>query len=144
MDKEMVTKESDRYEWMRETAQHLRNDELDEIDPVAVADWFDEVSRSDRHEVASRLRSIIEHRLKLDYVIGAELARNRRGWGLTIGEQTGQLEIMFDESRSLRNQLTPELLRTTYSSVRQNVAKVYDVNPPVECPYTYAQLLGAE
>ena len=55
----MVTKENDRYEWMRETAEHLRNDEIDEIDPKATADWFDEVRRSDRHEVVSRLRLII-------------------------------------------------------------------------------------
>ena len=73
----MVTKENDRYEWMRETAQHLRNDELDQIDPEATADWFDEVRRSDRHEVVSRLRLIIEHRLKLDYVTGPEFARKQ-------------------------------------------------------------------
>ena len=126
---------------MRETAEHLRNDEIDEIDPKATADWFDEVRRSDRHEVVSRLRLIIEHRLKLDYVTGPELARNRRGWGLTVGEQKGQLTIMFDESPSLRNLLTPELLQKTYSSVRENVARVYEVDPPVECPYGFEELL---
>ena len=89
----MVNKELDRYEWMRETAQHLRSGELSEIDPIAVADWFDEVSGSDRREVTSRLRRIIEHRLKLDYVTGPDLERNRRDWGVTIDEQTDSLRV---------------------------------------------------
>ena len=107
----MATKETDRYEWMRDTAQHLRHGELAELDPVAMADWFDEVSNSDRREVHSRLRCIIEHRLKLDYVKGADLDRNRRGWDLTVTEQTAQLDSIFDESPSLRRHLTPELLQ---------------------------------
>jgi hypothetical protein len=140
----MVTKEQDRYEWMRETAQHLRADELAALDPVAMADWFDEVSNSDRREVVSRLRCIIEHRLKLDYVTGPDLERNRRGWDVTIGEQTGQLESIFAESPSLRGHLTPELLAKTYASVRSNVATAYEVEPPTECPYRYAHLLWEE
>jgi len=138
----MVNKELDRYEWMRETAQHLRSGELSEIDPVAVADWFDEVSGSDRREVTSRLRRIIEHRLKLDYVTGPDLDHNRRGWDVTIIEQTGQLESIFEESPSLRRQLTQELLEKTYASVRRSVAKAYEVKPPEACPYTYADLLA--
>ena len=137
----MVNKELDRYEWMRETAQHLRSGKLSEIDPVAVADWFDEVSGSDRREVASRLRRIIEHRLKLDYVTGPDLERNRRGWNITINEQTAQMQSIFDESPSLRGQLTQEFLEKTYASVRRGVAEAYDVQPPEVCPYTYAELI---
>ena len=48
---------------------------------------------------------------------------------------------MFDESPSLRNLLTPELLQKTYSSVRENVSGAYEVDPPVECPYGYEELL---
>jgi hypothetical protein len=137
----MVSKDTDRYEWMRETAQHLRNDELADLDPVAMADWFDEVSNSDRREVISRLRCIIEHRLKLDHVTGPEFERNRRGWDVTLSEQTGQLEIIFEESPSLRRHLTPELLTKLYASVRRSVGKAYGINPPAECPYGYPQLL---
>ena len=137
----MVTKDNDRYAWMRETAQHLRHDELAALDPAAMADWFDEVSNSDRREVISRLRSIIEHRLKLDYVTGPELERNRRGWDLTISEQAAQLSIMFDESPSLRGLFSAELLAKTYASVRHNVANAYSFNPPAECPYGYSDLL---
>jgi hypothetical protein len=137
----MVTKENDRYEWMRETAEHLRNKEFDEIDPVATADWFDEVSGSDRREVRSRLAVLIEHRLKLDYVKGLELARNRRGWLKTARLQRRELPGMFEESPSLRNLLTHELLQKTYASVRLDVAEVYEVDPPAECPYGYEELL---
>ena len=135
----MVSKEVDRYAWMRETAQRLRDD--DDPDPIAMADWFDEVSNSDRREVMSRLRCIIEHRLKLDHVTGPELERNRRGWDVTISEQAAQLATIFEESPSLRRQLTAEVLAKTYASVRRSVAKAYGINPPVECPYRYAQLM---
>ena len=137
----MVSKDTDRYEWMRETAQHLRDDELAQLDPVAMADWFDEVSNSDRREVISRLRCIIEHRLKLDHVTGPELERNRRGWDVTLIEQTEQLEGIFEESPSLRRHLTAELLAKAYASVRRSVVKAYGINPPAECPYSYSQLL---
>jgi len=135
----MVSKEVDRYEWMRETAQRLRDD--DDPDPIAMADWFDEVSNSDRREVMSRLRCIIEHRLKLDHVTGPELERNRRGWDVTISEQAAQLATIFEESPSLRRHLTAEVIAKAYASVRRSVAKAYGINPPVECPYGYAQLL---
>jgi hypothetical protein len=137
----MVSKDTDRFGWMRETAQHLRNGELAVLDFEAIADWFDEVSNSDRREVVSRLRCIIEHRLKLDYVTGPDLERNRRGWDVTVSEQAGQLESIFDESASLRRHLTPELLAKTYASVRRSVAKAYGINPPTDCPYGYPQLL---
>ncbi len=137
----MATKETDRYEWMRDTAQQLRDGELGELDFGAMADWFDEVSNSDRREVVSRLRCIIEHRLKLDYVTGAELDRNRRGWDLTVNEQTAQLESIFDESPSLRRHLTPELLAKSYASVSAAVAKAYGASLPSACPYTYPELL---
>jgi hypothetical protein len=138
----MATKDVDRYEWMRDTAQQLRSGEFAALDFEAMADWFDEVSNSDRREVVSRLRCLIEHRLKLDHVTGPELDRNRRGWGVTLNEQTAQLESMFDESPSLRRHLTPELLAKSYASVRRSVANVYGVQPPAECPYTYAELIA--
>jgi len=132
----MATKDIDRYEWMRDTAQHLRSGELAALDPVAMADWFDEVSNSDRREVNSRLARLIEHRLKLDYVTGPELERNERGWDLTVSEQVRELASIFDESPSLRNHLTPKLLHDTYSRVAPVIARVYKVSLPDLCPYT--------
>jgi hypothetical protein len=137
----MSNKENDRYQWMRETAEHLRAGELGDIDPVAVADWFDEVSNSDRRELISRLRCIIEHRLKLDYVQGGEWERNRRGWQLTVGEQRSQIDILLEESPTLRNRLTPEVLDKAYHAVACNVADAYGVTLPGECLYSYDELL---
>lgn len=137
----VISKEEDRYRWMRETAEQFRAGGVTEIDLDAVADYFDEVSNSDRREVVSRLRRIIEHRLKLDHVSGPELERNRRGWEKTIREQLMQIGDVFDESPSLRKILTPELLTKSYMAVRNDVAEIYEVDPPAGCPYTYAQLL---
>jgi Domain of unknown function DUF29 len=138
----MVTKDLDRYEWMQETARNMRLGELRKIDPGAIADWLDEMSKSDAREVRNRLACLIEHRLKLGYVTGPELERNRRGWELTTNEQLRQLDDIFDESPSLRNQFTPELLSRTYHRVSKDVARVYEVKLPVECPYTYAELIN--
>lgn len=129
---------SDRYQSMRESAQRLRASE--EVDLSTVADWLDEMSGSDRREVVARLRRIIEHRLKLDYISGPELTRNQRGWRKTIRQQVAQIGDIFDESPSLRRQLTPELLAKSYAVERKDVAEIYEVNLPVDCPYTYAQL----
>ena len=85
---------------MRETAEHLRNDEIDEIDPKATADWFDEVRRSDRHEVVSRLRLIIEHRLKLDYVTGPELRGTGAGGALRSANKRGSSPSCSTKARA--------------------------------------------
>jgi hypothetical protein len=137
----MSTPDTDRYEWTCKTVRDLRAGDVNNVDLSAVADYLDEMSRSDAREVSSRVVRIIEHRLKLDYVAGQTLELNQRGWKVTVREQQSELRAIFKESPSLRRTLTPELLEFAYREACDIVAEPYDINPPADCPYTIADLL---
>jgi len=48
---------------------------------------------------------------------------------------------LWSQRLCLRRLLTDEVIAKAYASVRRSVAKAYGINPPVECPYGYAQLM---
>src|SRR5215510_8380102 len=94
----MSTPDTDRYDWTCRTVRELRAGDVRNIDLSAVADYLDEMSRSDAREVRNRIVRIIEHRLKLDHVTGQTLEWNQRGCKVTIGEQQSELRAVFEES----------------------------------------------
>ena len=101
-----------------------------------------ELLQSTVHELSGTMRSLVQP---------APVPRKFRACDVV------ELQSMLDDEAQAAYHLMPvrpphliepvrrgfriELLQKTYSSVRQNVARVYEVDPPVECPYGFEELL---
>ena len=90
--------ETDYVAWLEEQAAHLRAGRLAPLDVENVAEELEGLARSDRHELANRLETLILHLLKWDH----QPSRRSRSWQSTIVEQRIRIRRLLDESPSLR------------------------------------------
>jgi Domain of unknown function DUF29 len=102
---DMSDYENDVYAWslrqgalLRRLAAGERVNDAD-IDWPNIAEEIETVGRSERGAVASRIRTIIEHLMKLQ---ASPAIDPRAGWRATIRRERVQLEALLDENPSLR------------------------------------------
>src|ERR1700759_5497914 len=102
---DMSDYENDVYAWslrqgalLRRLAAGERVNDAD-IDWPNIAEEIEPVGRSERGAVASRIRTIIEHLMKLQ---ASPAIDPRAGWRATIRRERVQLEALLDENPSLR------------------------------------------
>lgn len=90
--------EADETAWLERTAELLRGERFDALDPHTLAEYLTDMANRDRREVYSRLVVLFTHLLKWDH------QPDRRGgsWQSTIREQRRELRMML-ESGTLRN-----------------------------------------
>ena len=93
--------DTDYVAWLEEQAAHLRAGRLSALDVLNLAEELEGLARSDRHELANRLETLILHLLKWDHQPG----RRSRSWQSTIVEQRIRIRRLLDESPSLRPEL---------------------------------------
>ncbi|MGB3201889.1 MAG: DUF29 domain-containing protein [Nodosilinea sp.] len=111
--------DQDFYRWIQHTVQALKHHDLDQVDWENLIEEIDSMGRSEKKELKSRLLVILEHLLKLMFW-ESEKAQNSRGWRNTVIEQRGQLELLLDDSPSLRP-MVRELFRESYARARTQV-----------------------
>jgi hypothetical protein len=134
--------EQDIYAWSKEQADLLRARRFEDLDLEHLIEEVDDLGESLYRSARSRIRTIIEHLLKLEH----SAARDpRAGWVETVMTQRSDLE---DElTRSLRPRLEQALSRT-YDQARRNVAAALREHRehaaadglPATCPYTLEQI----
>ena len=136
--------EQDFYAWAREQATLLRAGRYDELDLEHLSEEIEDLGGSLYRSVRSRIRTIIEHLLKLEHSSAAE---PRGLWRDTIHAQRADLED--DLSASLRRRLQSELPKQ-YARARAAAARSlrrYGESAaadalPTTCPYTFDQIVG--
>jgi hypothetical protein len=69
------------------------------IDWENVAEEIDSLARSEKRELGSQVRRIIEHLLKLEH---SPAAAPRRGWVGSIGDARSEIEALLEDSPSLK------------------------------------------
>jgi hypothetical protein len=136
--------ETDFYAWTQRQAALLRAGRLDELDLEHLVEEIDDLGESLYRSARSRIQTIIEHLLKLQYSPARE---PRRGWHDTILAQRRDLED------NLRASLRPRIeadLETFYARARQDTERslrrygedaAADVLPAT-CPYSFEQITG--
>ena len=134
--------EQDFYAWSKTQADLLRAGRFNELDLERLIEEVDDLGESLKRSVRSRLRTIIEHLLKLEH----SPARDPRGgWYDTL---LGQRSDLLDElTPSIRREVEPAL-PALYGKARQNAATSLrkhgeDVAAdalPQTCPYTLDQI----
>lgn len=130
--------------WSAEQAALIRTGKLDKVDLENVAEEIESLGRSDKREIASRLKVLQLHLLKWQF---QPKQRDGNGsWLGTIREQRGRIALLLEESPSLRRQ--PALvLDREYRNARLDAhdeTKLALGTFPETCPYTIDQILDPD
>lgn len=136
--------EQDFYAWAREQATLLRAGRYDELDLEHLSEELEDLGGSLYRSVRSRIRTIIEHLLKLEHSPAAE---PRGLWRDTIHAQRADLEDDLTASlrRRLRSELPKQYARARAAaarSLRRNGESAAADALPATCPYELDQIVG--
>lgn len=125
---------------LREAAQQGTNLPLDWGN---LAEEIGDLGRSIRHELRSRIATIVEHLLKLEH---SPASRPRRGWMDTIDRERSDIDRLLQENPSLRGDVArliteeaPRVARLTTRLLLRHRARTRALAPPT---YTEDQVLG--
>jgi hypothetical protein len=134
--------ERDFYAWAKAQAELLRAGQYSDLDLEHLIDEVDDLGESLKRSARSRIRTIIEHLLKLEH----SPARDpRAGWYDTILAQRSDLA---DElTASIRREVEPALAelydrarQTAAASLRNHGGRAAADALPQACPYTLDQI----
>ena len=95
--------ESDYLLWTQETIAKLKAKDFDHVDFESLIEEIEDLGRSYRDELESRLDILLSHILKRLYV---PLVNDYNGWERTIREQRKQIRRRLEKSPSLKNYLS--------------------------------------
>ena len=135
-----TTHETDFYAWTNEQVQLLKTGQLNQIDWQNIAEEIEDMGRSEKRQLESRLEILIMHLLKWQF----QPNLRSRSWQLTIKEQRLRLEKSLQKNPSLQPNLT-EAIEDVYplatlSAERETGLSLF----PETCPYTLIEILSPE
>jgi len=137
--------------WSKQQAEALRaaarGATNQPIDWENVAEEIDSLGRSDKRELASQIRRIIEHLLKLEHSPATE---PRRGWVDSIGDARNQIEVLLDDSPSLKKDIPAVIAAEIERASRKVIRDLEQYSEPGRAGlsgiraahYTEAQILA--
>ncbi|AFZ14138.1 protein of unknown function DUF29 [Crinalium epipsammum PCC 9333] len=135
-----ATHDNDFYAWTQEQAHLLKTGQLHQIDWQNIAEEIEDMGRSEKRQLESRLEVLIMHLLKWQFQPNL---RSRR-WQLTIKEQRLRLEKLLQENPSLQSNLC-EVIEKVYplaalSAERETGLSLF----PETCLYNLTEILSSE
>ena len=134
--------EQDFFEWTVRNAELLRAGQLDEADLEHIAEEIEDMGKSERHALRSRLRVLLSHLLKWKYQAG----RRSRSWKATIRVQRDELAHLLRQMPSLRRYLRDQLPEVYPIAVEGAIAEA-DLPEevfPTACPFSLDEILTAD
>jgi Domain of unknown function DUF29 len=133
--------EQDETAWLDAMSELIRLGRVDEIDFPNLAEYLTDMAARDRREVRSRLVVLLMHLLKWEY----QPEKRSQRWRTTVLNQRQELAVLA--SRGVLRVHATEVLSHAYKDAAELAAsetkKRRDVFP-VECPYSFDQLLAIE
>jgi hypothetical protein len=129
----------DFYAWTQQQAHLLRTRQTNQLDWLKIAEEIEDMGRSEKRQLTSRLEILIMHLLKWQF----QPNLRSRSWELTIKEQHLRLQELLQENPSLQSQLS-EFIDKVYplasiSAERETGLSVF----PETCPYKLTEILSA-
>ena len=134
---------TDFYAWARQQAQLLRAEELEKLDLPNLIEELEAMSLRERRELTSRLIVVLMHLLKWQYQPTPHGRTQPRSWLNTITTQRQKLELLLDDSPSLRREVG-ERLTYAYPRARLQASRETGLTLatfPATCPYAVEQVL---
>ncbi len=92
------------------------------MDYENLAEEIESLGKRDRRDLASRIATIIEHLLKLEFSPATD---PRSGWIATVGRERQEIERVLEDSPSL-HRLVPDLVATASTAAVRLVARELD------------------
>jgi hypothetical protein len=122
--------EQDYLLWIEDTIHKLQTRDIKGLDFDNLIEEIESLGRSDKRELESRLRELLEHILKRTYVNVPECYR---GWVESIDKQRIALEQLLAESPSLKPYFN-QVFDKSYANTLKIVRRGY---PQCEFPDTW-------
>jgi Domain of unknown function DUF29 len=136
--------EQDFYAWSRRQAELLRLKRFTDLDLAHLIEEVEDLGETVYRSVRSRVRTIIEHLLKLEHSAASE---PKRAWRETIRTQRADLDE--DLSAALRPRIEAGLPRFYAKARRDAAAALRDYGEPAaadalpgHCPYSLDQIIS--
>ncbi|MBF0343502.1 MAG: DUF29 domain-containing protein [Nitrospirae bacterium] len=131
--------EVDFYQWAFHNADLLRQGRFTEIDIVNIAEELEDMGRSSKRELASRLAVLIMHLLKWQY----QPKRRRGSWSTTIGNQRREIKRLLEDNPSLKYNIETVIAKEFIEAKRifEVETRISAKEVPETCPYTFDQLI---
>jgi hypothetical protein len=118
--------------WTEETVNLLKTRDFDDLDLDNLIEEIEALGRSEKKELKSRLLTLLEHILKRLYV---KIPREYNGWERTIREQRIQIELLLDDSPSLKTQWYEACDRAWELALKKVSGDYPKVEFPDICPF---------
>ncbi|MEY2831705.1 MAG: hypothetical protein RLZZ574_963 [Cyanobacteriota bacterium] len=132
--------QADFYAWTQQQAKLLRNKEIKQIDWCNVAEEIEDMGRSEKRQLESRLEILIMHLLKWQF----QPNLRSRSWQLTIKEQRLRLEKLLAENPSLKSSLA-DIKEKIYPLAVISAEKETGLSSfPETCPYDLTEIFAPE
>jgi len=134
--------EQDFYAWTQDQATRLRAGRIMALDREHLAEEIESMGINQRNDLKNRLRVLLQHLLKWQF----QPQERSSSWVGTIVEQRDRVDLLLEDSPSLRRLLT-EALAYSYPRARRAASRETELplsTFPDACPYTLEQLLNDE
>ncbi len=134
--------QTDFYAWTQQQATLLKTGQLAESDHLHIADEIEDMGKSLKRELESRLKILLIHLLKWQYQPGYR----GNSWRYSIEEQRAELADHLQDNPSLKQHL-PEALQRSYRYALCGAAKETGLAKsifPEHCPWSFAQAIDPD
>lgn len=131
--------ERDFYAWTQEQAARLAARAHNDIDWDNVAEEIDGVGRSQKHEIRSRMKVLLQHLLKWEF----QPRGRSNSWQSSISEQRTHISGILSDSPSLES-FPEEILEWAYSRAAQSASQETRISAsifPASSPYSSEKAL---
>ncbi len=134
--------EKDVVAWAMEQAALLRSGQLSALDIEHIAEEIEDVGKSEKRELASRMAVLLSHLLKWQHQPG----RRGSSWTRTLKEQRKAIAAAIRQTPSLKASLSdPDWLAGVWAdAVTKAVDETGLDNFPEDCPWSMEQVLTEE
>ncbi|MGK7893619.1 MAG: DUF29 domain-containing protein [Xenococcus sp. (in: cyanobacteria)] len=131
---------TDFYAWTQQQAKLLRAKEIEQIDWQNIAEEIEDMGRSEKRQLESRLEILIMHLLKWQF----QPNLRSRSWQLTIKEQRLRLAQLLTENPSLKSSLDAVTEKIYPLAVISAEKETGLSSFPETYPYDLIDILSAE
>ncbi len=134
-----ATYDSDVVAWADEQAHFIRTGQFGRLDLAHIADEIEDVGKSERRELVSRMAVLLAHLLKWQF----QPERQGASWERTIREQRKAVRLALDETPSLEPMLTSEhwIARMWSDAVTLAIGETNLDAFPEACPWDLESVL---
>ncbi len=137
--------ESDYHQWIADQVAALRSGDLAHLNAENIAEELEDLGKSVRRELQSRLEVILSHLLEWTF----QSSKSTPSWENTIFEQRERVADLLLKNPSLRNHLD-ELTTDAYRYARSAAGNDMGLAPrewrrffPARCQWSRDEILGA-